>query len=97
MKFLIALTLSLATTVTLAADPKSLCLAEIKRTLKDPDSAKVESFLKWSQVETDDGEVAVRYTLTVNAKNSFGGYTGGKPYDCQVSVDGKRVLKLTRF
>ncbi|HXK40724.1 MAG TPA: hypothetical protein VJ046_01330 [Candidatus Paceibacterota bacterium] len=58
----------------------------LKRYLKDPDSAKIE----WGTVQTGwireapilGGQLRFGYLLTanVNAKNSFGGYTGYKPY-----------------
>ena len=56
----------------------------VKSTLKDPDSAKFESLFK--QSGESDGYVCGY----VNAKNSYGGYTGKKQFYVYVDVlDGK--------
>lgn len=86
------LTLALALFSTLAhadplAEPRRLCAAAIAPTLKDPTSLRVEGLHTGLQ----PGE----YNLLVNAKNSYGGYTGAKPYVCRLSPDGKSVLGVT--
>ena len=48
--------------------------AVVRESLKDPDSAKFESF--YHKVGDNDGYVCGN----VNAKNSYGGYTGRKEY-----------------
>ena len=60
--------------------------ALLKRYLKDPDSAKIE----WGAVQTSwireapihGGQLRFGYLLTanINAKNSYGAYTGYKPF-----------------
>lgn len=47
----------------------------VRAILKDPDSARFGKMVAGS-----DGSGAVTVCLMVNAKNSFGGYTGEKPY-----------------
>jgi hypothetical protein len=83
------------------ADPQTVCLSSIKRTLKDPASARVESFSRWEPKSFTDAQgsavPANHYTLMVNAKNSFGGYAGAKLYDCMLTVDDKRVLRISSF
>lgn len=95
-----ALTLALVTGSALA-DPQSVCLSSIKRTLKDPTSARVEAFSRWEPKSFTDAQgnavPANHYTLMVNAKNSFGGYVGAKLYDCMLTTDDKRVLRVSTF
>ncbi|HCW3121839.1 TPA: hypothetical protein OXC77_004719 [Enterobacter roggenkampii] len=56
----------------------------VKDTLKDPESAKFESFFR------DFGENTGYVCGYVNAKNSYGAYTGKKPYYVRIEVkDGK--------
>lgn len=58
----------------------------IKRQLKDPDSARFEfatptpCYQSWRRVY---GDLVYGYVVrgTVNAKNSFGGYTGGSQFE----------------
>lgn len=95
-----AITLALVAGPALA-DPQTVCLSSIKRTLKDPASARIESFERWlPKTFTDSQGNAVpanHYTLMVNAKNSFGGYAGAKLYDCMLTADDKRVLRIMSF
>lgn len=83
------------------ADAKSVCLSSIKRTLKDPASARVEVFSRWEPKSFTDSQgntvPANHYTLMVSAKNSFGGYAGAKLYDCMLTADDKRVLRVSTF
>lgn len=52
-------------------DPIYRTRRHLELTLKDPDSAKID----WSSLrENPDGSISVR----VNAKNSFGAYTGSR-------------------
>lgn len=71
------------------AQPRALCSEAIASTLKDPPSLRIEGM----HTGLRPGE----YNLMVNAKNSYGGYTGAKPFVCQLSADGKRVLKVKQF
>lgn len=71
------------------AQPRQLCAAAIAPTLKDPPSLRIEGMHTGLQ----PGE----YNLLVNAKNSYGGYTGAKPFVCTLSPDGMRVVKVKPF
>ncbi len=56
----------------------------VKDTLKDPDSAKFESFFR------DFGDDTGYVCGYINAKNSYGGYIGKKPYYVRIEAeDGK--------
>lgn len=70
---LAALCLSLA-----GCAKNSATIEWIRNQLKDPDSAKFEglSFIKYSK----NGKVHQLVCGSVNAKNSYGGYTGFKPF-----------------
>lgn len=69
--------------------PRRLCSAAIAPTLKDPASLRIEGLHTGLQ----PGE----YNLLVNARNSFGGYTGAKPFVCRLSPDGQRVVEARPF
>ena len=68
------------------SDARNLASAWLNQNLKDPDSARIE----WGQVYKSwfrdapafGGRLYWGYSINaqVNAKNSFGGYTGLKPY-----------------
>lgn len=47
----------------------------VRRSLKDPDSGKISNV---RAARMNDGQI--RVCGTVNAKNSYGGYTGGVPF-----------------
>lgn len=89
---------------------KIACLTAIRSLLKDPDSARIGDFTRSEGYETDyagggnlilDPSVkrgtwfpALLYSLPINAKNSYGGYTGNKLYSCSFDVTDKRLLKV---
>jgi hypothetical protein len=52
--------------------------------LKDPDSARWE----WPPIRSDVKDGAIVYCGRVNAKNSYGGYTGHRTFISTVSVHG---------
>jgi hypothetical protein len=68
------------------AEAEAKASAFLKRHLKDPDSAKIE----WGTVQTgwirdapiNGGQLRFGYVLdaNINAKNSYGAYSGYKPY-----------------
>lgn len=67
---------------------EAACKDSVKKQLKDPDSAE---FGTVTVTESGAGKYAV--TGTVNARNSFGGYTGMKPFTCSARDDGEdRVI-----
>lgn len=80
------------------ADPKDAaqCRAHLQRTLKDAESARFDpdvkdiGVLKWFGAS---GEMPGRaIAFNVNAKNSYGGYTGWKLMVCYLSLDRATVL-----
>lgn len=59
----------------------------VKQTLKDPDSAKFNSYYR----PFGDG---VGYICgTVNAKNSYGGYVGNRNYYVHLTVENKKIIE----
>lgn len=67
------------------------CLRHVLNThaFKDPESVRVEgSELAW---KVDDAIPRYVILVNVNAKNSWGAYTGAKPYQCFLSEDGLRL------
>ncbi|MGQ7140841.1 hypothetical protein ACUOA8_09325, partial [Escherichia sp. SS-MK2] len=70
----------------------SLRVSLTKDSPKDPDSAKFESYFR------DFGEDAGYVCGYVNAKNSYGAYTGKKPYYVRIEVkDRNFLISLTPF
>lgn len=62
---------------------------------KDRDSVKVENVNRGkADVETIDGAptVIIRYTASVNAKNSYGGYTGEKLAVCYANEQETKII-----
>jgi len=57
----------------------------LSTTLKDPDSAKFD----WGPVKYAQGSTSTEYCGIVNAKNSYGGYTGYQMYHAIISLDPK--------
>lgn len=72
--------------------------SRIKTFFKDPDSVRIGA--------TEGGKVGMRETargakmvvrefvVMVNARNSFGGYTGETPHKCTTSFDGKEIVSF---
>lgn len=69
--------------------------------LKDPDSLRLEcQTVKkgWARQYRDkDADFGWIKSCMVNAKNSFGGYTGAKPYIFLFTVDGMKVIDGSFF
>lgn len=84
------------------AAAKAACVAQLRATFtfKDPDSVKVGEIRRalTGMVTLGDQRVAVRaYSMSVNAKNSYGGYTGDQDYICYVEPSRERtVLAVVR-
>jgi hypothetical protein len=60
--------------------------------LKDPDSARytfVAGPVAGKMMGTNEYKYGWLYTVHVNAKNSYGGYTGQERYDLVLNSDGK--------
>ena len=61
---------------------RKTCEGRITMQLKDPDSAKFEQPLRLGFRRTSGGQILRDYAVYVNAKNSYGGYTGKKRWTC---------------
>jgi len=58
-------------------EEKKFLIEALSRDLKDPGSAQ----FRWAQIPVPSTPTgAVHYCATVNAKNSYGGYVGQKPF-----------------
>jgi hypothetical protein len=77
------------------------CADSIRYKLKDPDSMR-ESRRPIRIAEptiqmTENGMAAWSYAVGVNAKNSYGGYTGSKSWVCLFDLDEKTVLGVEQL
>lgn len=71
------------------------CVAELHKWVqfKDPGSVQVGKIEDAGSSATATG-VFKTFVLHVNGRNSFGAMAGEKPYLCQTSVDGYRVIGI---
>jgi hypothetical protein len=81
---------------------KKRCLARIMTMLKDPESARVGEVSRAPgpapDYETTRGWFpSIAYTLSINAKNSYGGYTGSKTWLCSFDLAEKELLRVRSF
>lgn len=80
----------------LVAKSKQACIAAVRVQLKDPESARIVDIQRVGlrNVELVGGDYTQRviYAVSVNAKNSYGGYTGAKPWKCDF-VPGELEMK----
>lgn len=80
----------------LTAKEKAIIMKAVKDQLKDPESAK----FRWMPLpaKINQKHFVDSYCGLVNAKNSYGGYTGFDPFEAQVARtdDGKfEVISVT--
>lgn len=77
-------------------DASAACLAAAKEriTYKDPSSLRIEGTPKVDYT-TATGVVRQSITIMVNAKNSFGAYTGAKPVTCVLGTDNITVIAIS--
>ncbi len=72
------------------------CQAAIRTKLKDPDSAKFDAFTRSANaapaLDYPTWHAAIAYSGLVNAKNSYGGYTGSKFAWCAFDLAEQRIL-----
>lgn len=64
---------------------------------KDPDSVRITNIRRsgFTTIKLHDASIiAVAYIADVNAKNSYGGYTGRKPAICYLDQSETRVLDV---
>ena len=78
---------------------KELCAAAVLRqsVLKDPYSARIEGVagpFAETVMFADKPLLVKRYDVAVNAKNSYGAYTGAKIIVCQLNEDNARVFDI---
>ena len=71
------------------------CVAELHKWVqfKDPGSVQVGKIEDAGSSATATG-VFKTFVLHVNGRNSFGAMAGEKPYLCQTSIDGYRVIGI---
>ncbi len=77
-----------------------VCVRNLEKwvSFRDPDSVKVVSVSEGKPEVIDYANtrlVAVKFTVMVNSKNSQGGYTRPKAYECHTSEDRQRVLNYS--
>jgi hypothetical protein len=91
-RFVAAVTLACVSSPLFAAPPtvaqKKLIEQAVKEQLKDPDSAK----FKHSDYHVDKTDGV--YCGYVNAKNSYGGYTGFQTFEVLSVADGKGFIMI---
>jgi hypothetical protein len=76
---------------------KDICMKATRSALKDPESARLEEVVRVGPAYDYDGSKtypAVSYALWINAKNSYGGYTGKKQWSCVFSADETSLLRV---
>lgn len=64
----------------------TLCKETITGQLKDPESARFGTVTAGDEQRHVDGSRVWEVAGTVNAKNSYGGYVGSKPFTCTATV-----------
>jgi hypothetical protein len=74
-------------------DVVDACQDSVKKMLKDPDSARFDSWTAWPKPGSppagmvyNPGDVYFTASGMVNAKNGFGEYGGNEPYLCDAVV-----------
>lgn len=75
---------------------KKVCLANVTVALKDPESAKLGKVVRiGAEMDIQHGypTPTIMYTMMINAKNSYGAYTGSKTHICVFSTDEKRFIR----
>lgn len=77
----------------------ALCETAVRNQMKDPESAKIKDIRRsrtdrWCRTPP----IQVRYYwMTVNGKNSYGGYVGEKPYRCALDMGESVVLGVAQI
>lgn len=79
---------------------KALCkeIAPKAVSWKDPESLRIGEVIPGKVASTEVNGKRIRgrhFSVPVNAKNSYGGYTGEKILVCITSEDGQSVLKVS--
>lgn len=74
---------------------KATCEKKTRAAMKDPESTRIKSVSRAGralQRLAGKSFYGVSYDMNVNAKNSYGAYTGEKLYNCVFSMDEKTYL-----
>lgn len=79
-----------------------ICFEQLTRyvTFKDPESVKILSqprklgadLIDWNGIRVE----ALQFRMVVDAKNSYGAYSGGDDYRCDTSLDGRRIFSIRK-
>lgn len=79
-----------------------ICVEQLTRyvTFKDPESVKILSqprklgadLIDWNGIRVE----ALQFRMVVDAKNSYGAYSGGDDYRCDTSLDGRRIFSIRK-
>jgi hypothetical protein len=80
----------------LVDENKKTCVSQVTYLLKDPESARFGNVVRMgAELDSQHGMLtpSVWYTVMVNAKNSYGGYTGSKSFICVFSTDEKKFMR----
>jgi hypothetical protein len=77
---------------------KTACVAALRSQMRDPASMQVTRIDRASPpfyTTVGEQQVPVRgYEMVANARNGFGGYTGGRIYLCLTDLAERQVVKL---
>lgn len=81
---------------------KKRCLTRIMAMLKDPESARVSEVSRASGPQPDYETArgwfpSISYTVSINAKNSYGGYTGSRLWACSFDLSEQEILRARSF
>lgn len=74
---------------------RATCETKTRAAMKDPESTRIKSVSRSGvalQRLAGRAFYGVSYHMNVNAKNSYGGYTGEKLYNCVFALDEKTYL-----
>lgn len=74
---------------------KAVCEAKTRAAMKDPESARIKSISRAGpslQRLAGRSFYGISYDMNVNAKNSYGAYTGEKLYNCVFAMDERTFL-----
>jgi len=81
------------------AKAKASCEQAVRQRMKDPESARIKDVRRGETASwCRHGPEPVRYYwMTVNAKNSYGGYVGEQSYRCAMDINEQTVLGVAQL
>ncbi|MFK4705995.1 hypothetical protein ABIC83_002834 [Roseateles asaccharophilus] len=76
------------------------CEASIRASMKDPEAARITDGRRAGAMvylvkQTTRIQAGILYTFMVNGKNSYGAYTGSKPFECYFDMSEKALLQVS--